>query len=119
MGMIPHSSEQKSNSAAVGYLHGDEQHIARMFNWILLLIAMALGIGILITGANGDLPALIILCLSLPILLIPHIMVRQRAFELASVFISIAFLTIITLVSTLGLGIHHVIIIAYPTIIII
>jgi PAS domain S-box-containing protein len=119
MEMVPRSSEQKSNSSTVGYIHGDTQHIAKMFNWILCLIAITLVIGILITGTNGDIYPLRILSISLPILLIPYYMVRKQAFELAAVFISITFLTIITLVSTLGLGIHHIATIAYPTIIIV
>ncbi len=117
--MVPPSSEQTPNSSASGYLHGDAKRITLMFNWLLGLIAAVLVLAILITKGSGNLRITAILAACLPVLIIPYYLIRIRAFELTVIFISVAFLSLVTAVSTSGPGIHHVGILAYPVILII
>jgi PAS domain S-box-containing protein len=107
------------NSTAIGYLQGDTQLITRMFNWIIGLIAAAIALAILITNINGSIRSVFILSVCLPALFLPYYLVHKQFFETAAVFIAVLFTTVVTIVSTFGLGIHHIAILAYPVIIII
>ncbi len=117
--MVLRSSEQKSTSSTIGYIHGDAQLITRLFNWILALIAVTLILAISITNTNGNMRSVVILSVCLPILLVPYYLVRKHAFEQAAVFISLVFISVVTVVSMYGLGIHHIATLAYPVIIIV
>ena len=114
--MVPPSSEQNSTSST-GYIHGDAQHITRMFNWIIFFIAVTLLMALPIT--NGNMQSVLIISACFPVLLIPYYLVRKRSFETAAIFIAVFFITIITIISTFGLGIHHLATLGYPVIIII
>lgn len=114
--MVPRSSEQNSTSS-MGYIHGDAQLITRMFNWIIFFIAATLLMVLPIT--NGNMRSVFIISACFPILLIPYYLVRKRSFETAAIFIAVFFITIITVISTFGLGIHHIATLGYPVIIIV
>jgi PAS domain S-box-containing protein len=116
--MIPPSSEQTSNSFT-GTLQGDAKRIAVLFNWMLGLGAALLVPAIFIVNGSGNARTAIILCACLPVLIIACYLVRIRAFELTAVFISVTFLTLVTAISTLSLGILHAAILTYPIILII
>jgi len=115
--MTIRSREQKLNSSVIADMIGGAQQFARIFNWVLVLIAASLILAILIINTNGGTLFVAILSACLPFLLIPYYLIRKQAFEWAAVSISIFFISIITLISTFGLGIHHIAILAYPAII--
>ncbi|MBL8080326.1 MAG: PAS domain S-box protein [Anaerolineales bacterium] len=115
--MVPDSSGQKAASSAIGYIHGDMQLITRMFNWIIVLIATAVLLAIINTKSHPQPINTLWLCL--PFLLIPYYWVRKQAFETAAIFIAVFFMTVTTMFSTYGLGIHDIATLAYPAIIIV
>ncbi len=100
-------------------LYFDRRSIRTMLNWILGVSFLALIASLLITVSNGDLlTAGIVLAAILPVCS-SILLVQREQFEWAVAFLAFILIMLITMVATLGLGIHHISSMAYVLILII
>lgn len=82
--------------------------IARILYIFTLSILGVLLAGIVIVLSNGDFLPAIFLAASLPFITATLFLIHRQKFESAAVFLSLVLLALLTLVGTIGLGIHHI-----------
>ncbi|MCE9647244.1 MAG: PAS domain S-box protein [Chloroflexi bacterium] len=112
----PH--DQKTNSHPLNF-YGDVHGVARIFNVFVYLILATLIFSIVIVLFNGGYSYALIISAGIPMLLIAMVLIRRDYFEWAAVFLAIMSMTLVTIISTLGLGIHHIANLAFPAVLII
>ncbi|MCC6261630.1 MAG: PAS domain S-box protein [Anaerolineales bacterium] len=110
---------KKNNSFVTIVFQSNVQQVAKLFNWVLGLIAAALIISIPVINARQNEFILAVIIFSLAALIVPFYLVYWQAFEAAAIFISVFFITVVTVISTSAQGIHHIAVIVLPAIIMI
>jgi PAS domain S-box-containing protein len=99
--------------------YGNLQQITRIFHWFMAAILVGLLSGLVIVLAtHKDLAAVIIAISILPVMA-AFILIRKGYFEASAIFLALLLLTLITFISTIGLGIHHISILGYCAILIV
>lgn len=97
---------------------GSDERLASLFRWFIGIALATLCAGIAIVLSFGDVRDALIIVATLPLVLLAELFVRKRRMEAAAVFLALVLGANITLVSTLGLGVHSVSIMAFPTILV-
>jgi PAS domain S-box-containing protein len=116
--MMNSSTNQTAGSHPLD-VYGDTQRIATIFYWFTGLLLAGLIAGILISLSAGDvLPAIYVGLGTLPVLASLYF-IRRKKFELAAAFLAIVLISLITLVATNDLGIHHISVVGYPAVLIV
>jgi len=116
--MMNSSTNQTAGSHPLD-VYGDAQRITRIFYWFTGLLFAGLIAGILISLSAGDvLPAIYVGFGALPVLASLYF-IRRKKFELAAAFLAIVLISLITLVATNDLGIHHISVVGYPAVLIV
>lgn len=117
MSKLPYSSS--SNPLLLEEQLGDLEFLSILFRWFLGILALGVTAGILISLVHNDtMQAMWVGVGFLPILA-AYILVRRKKFETAITLLAVILIALMTLVSTLGLGIHHISVIGYPAILIV
>jgi signal transduction histidine kinase len=116
---------QNSSEKPGGYrpplneIQQDREKITRIFHRFIFLILTGLVAGALIVRTTrNDFAFAITLTGILPVLA-SYYLVRRQKFESAAIFLSVTLILLTAFVATRGLGIHHVSILAFPSILII
>jgi PAS domain S-box-containing protein len=116
--MTTPSFDQKNGSHPLNF-YGDTKSISKIFNALIYLIFAGLVFFLIVVLFNKNYFSALIITASFPLLLIAVYLIRLRQFEWTAVFLALLFMSLITIVSTLGLGIHQVSIVAFPAVLII
>jgi PAS domain S-box-containing protein len=115
MNSIP---DQKYNSHLLD-IYGDIKRITRIYYWFTAAILLSLVAGIAISlSANNTLSATFIAIGILPVLA-TLFLVYYKKFEWPFIFLAITLLSLLTILATNGLGIHHISNLTFPVILII
>jgi diguanylate cyclase (GGDEF)-like protein len=101
------------------YIYGDIQRITRIFFIFTILILVSLMGGIIILVLNGNILQAFFLTAGLPLVGVGVFFISRKKFENAAIFLAIILFSLITLVSTFGLGIHHISNLGFPAILIV
>ncbi len=88
------------------------------FYWLLAIITLTLATGLGITLAHGDILISAIIGMSIIPIGLSFFLIQQRNFEWAAAYIALILIFLLTIVATLGLGIHHISNMAYVLILI-
>ncbi len=100
-------------------VYGDRQQTTHLFLWFLGLIVLSLIAGIFIVlSANDTLVAVLIGMSTLPTLAV-YFLFRRRSLEWMALLLGIGLITLLTVVATNDLGIHHISNAGYPSVLII
>jgi hypothetical protein len=111
--------DQKTKTPLLLEVYGDIRRTTAIFHWVIALILTGLTAGIFIVlSANDIFGAMLIVIGMLPVLA-SIFFIRHQKFETAATFLAMALLTLITMVATKGLGIHHISVVGYPAILIV
>jgi len=97
----------------------DQRNVRRVISSILFAILLMFIVSALIALFNNDRVGSMILFLSMMPVSLSYFLIRKGRFELAVTFISLVLIIIITMISTFGLGIHHISNMTYALILII
>ncbi len=98
---------------------GDIQRITNIFYGFVATILISLVAGIFIVLSVNDIRGATILAIGMIPVLASLYFVRRQQFEITAVFLSVVAISIITLIATRGLGVHHISILGYPAILIV
>lgn len=100
-------------------IYGDTKRVTQIFHWFIATLLLCSIAGIIISiSTHRSLPAIFIAVCILPILA-TLFLVRYKKFEWASVFLAVILISLLTILATIGLGIHQISNLGYPTILII
>jgi hypothetical protein len=100
-------------------IYGDTKLITQIYNRFTATILLSLIAGIIISlFTNNTLSAKFIMASILPVLA-TFFLVRHKKFEWASIFLAIVLISLLTLLATIGLGIHQVSNLGFPAVLII
>ncbi|MEW5939292.1 MAG: ATP-binding protein [Chloroflexota bacterium] len=108
-----------SRSLPLEEIYGDTQRVTIVFQWFLVVISLGLAAGIFISLTHGDSFQALLIALGFPPALVSYVLIRRGKFESASVFLAAVIVSLITLVATNGLGIHHISVAGYPAVLIV
>lgn len=103
----------------MGGIYGDEQRIARIFNWFLGLILATLVGGIFILLSNRNTVEAVITGVSILPVLSGIYLVRKRKFEMTAALLAILMILLMTLLATVGQGVHNITLLGFPAILIV
>ena len=99
--------------------YGDIKPITRIFQWFTAATLLSLIAGVFISlSTNKTLSALFIAVSILPVLS-TFLLIRYKKFEWASIFLVVVLFSLITILATIGLGIHQISNMGFPAILII
>lgn len=98
--------------------YGDTQSIRRIYYSFTSLILVGLCAGFIILASHGDWIQVYVLLGCIPFVLSSFFFISRHRYETASIFLAIVLFTLITFISTLGLGIHAVSNMGLPAILI-
>ena len=100
-------------------IYGDTKRITWIFHWFIATILVCSIAGIIISlSINRFLSAIYIAACILPILA-TLFLVRYKKFEWASIFLAVILISLLTILATIGLGIHQVSNLGFPAVLII
>jgi len=111
--------DQKINSAGLVDAYGEVQRIENIFYSFIVLILLGLVAGIFIVMSTNSVVAAAIIAVSILPVMASLYLVQRHRFELAATFLALVLITVITMIATNGLGIHHISVLGYPAILII
>jgi signal transduction histidine kinase len=100
-------------------VYGDPLKIRRIFNQFILVILAGLCIGIVYDLYSDRLPAAIILGVCTLPVLASRVLIHRGRFEMTAILLAIVLISMITVVATKGQGIRHIIVMAYPPVLIV
>jgi PAS domain S-box-containing protein len=116
--MLNSSPRENTNSLPLN-IFGDVQGITRIFYWFTAAILVSqIGAVVIVLTDQDTLSATILAISILPIPAV-FLFIQRKKFEWAAVFLALLLLALITLLATLGLGIHHISNLGYPMILIV
>ena len=113
------TSNQSSSSLPLNEIYGDIQRITSIFYWFIGLLLVSLAAGIFITLSAGEVLPSIYIGFGMLLVLSSLLFIRRQNFELAAVFLAVVLIALITFVATNNLGVHHISVLGYPTVLII
>jgi PAS domain S-box-containing protein len=99
--------------------YGDPERITSIFQWFLIIISLGLVGGIIVSLSNGNLTQARIVPAGFVPLLFSQLLIRRKKYEAAAVLLALFLIGMVTLICTLGLGIHHISILGLPAILIV
>jgi PAS domain S-box-containing protein len=111
--------DQRSKHSSIDELYGDTNLVAKILNWLTSLILLGFVAGIFIVLSNNNTSTMFILVASIPVIAISYYFTWLGKYELAAVYLSFLLITVNTVLSTNGLGIHSINTLAYPVILVI
>ena len=97
----------------------DTQRYARIFTLFTILILGSELVGILTLLSNHNFLQALITAANLPLVLGAFFFIGRKQFEMAAIFLAIVLFTLISIISTLGLGIHNISNLGFPAILIV
>jgi hypothetical protein len=100
-------------------IYGDIQRITRLFYFFAGLILVSISAGIIILLLSKDNLQAAFLGATLPLVFIGFVLISRKEFEKAAIFLAVILFLMITIVSTSGLGIHHISNFGFPAILIV
>ena len=100
-------------------VYGDPQRITRIFNQFIIIIVVGFGAGIIFELSKNNVFAALALGICLVPVLASLYFIRRKQFEITATFLAFVLLSLITIVSTQGNGIHQISVLAYPTVLIV
>jgi len=100
-------------------IYGDRQQIAVILYWFITFILIGELVGILIVLSSGNIGDAILIGASVIPICIVYWMVRKHYFEQGVIVLALILLTLLTIISTRGLGIHHLSNLGYSVILIV
>lgn len=100
-------------------IYGDIQRITRLFYFFAVLILVSISAGIIILLLSKDNLQAAFLGITLPLVFIGFVFISRKEFEKAAIFLALILFLMITIVSTSGLGIHHISNFGFPAILIV
>lgn len=116
--MNPPSSPHKQPNTALQII-GDTKQIKKIFFWFAITVIFGLLSGILIVLSENDYYDATVMSIVLLPLLLTLLLIRRNNFELAASFMAVALMTLVTMIATDGIGIHHLSVLGMPAILII
>jgi PAS domain S-box-containing protein len=93
--------------------------LTRIFYWFVGLLSLGLIAGIFISLTTHSMFAVTVLVISILPLFVSLFFITRHKFEIAAAFLAVILITAITVVATKGLGIHHLSVVGYPTVLIV
>src|SRR5258706_3695202 len=117
--MTKSTPTQKKESRSFVEAYGDAQRIATIFNWFIALLTAGLIAGMIIVLVFHDPIRTKILAIGTVSVLEPLYFIRLQKFELTATVLAILLISLITIIATKGLGVHHISILGYPAILIV
>jgi diguanylate cyclase (GGDEF)-like protein/PAS domain S-box-containing protein len=113
------SSDQDPKSFPVGKIYGNETRIARIFYWFLGVTLVSLLGGVIVLLSNDNtIQAIVTGGSLLPVLLAIHL-VHQKKFESAAALLAVIMIILMTVLATLGQGVHNITILGLPAVLIV
>lgn len=100
-------------------IYGKIPNITRIFYWFTFLILISFIGGILILLSHGDKLPAALLGGTVPVILLSIFLIRRQKFEATAIFLALVLFFMITVLATIGLGIHSLTAIGYPSILIV
>jgi diguanylate cyclase (GGDEF)-like protein len=100
-------------------IYGDIRRIKRIFYTFSSVISIAILVTLAPVLFAHDFLLAVLMGATLPLILISFIFVYKNQFEKATIFLAIVLFSLITIVSTFGLGIHNIAVIGFPAILIV
>lgn len=100
-------------------IYGDPLQITRILYWFILIVMIGQVIGIFVVLATGDISDGWLIAFSLFPVGSVYWMVRKGLFESGVIFLALILLTLVTIIATRGLGIHHLSNFGYSVILIV
>jgi PAS domain S-box-containing protein len=117
--MTKPTPDLKNKSRPFVDAYGDTQRITTIFYWFVAVLTTGLIIGIIIVLVFHDRGGAEIISISVIPVLASIYFIRRQKFELTAAALAILLISLITVIATRGLGIHHISILGYPTVLII
>jgi signal transduction histidine kinase len=110
---------QTKKTIPLGEIYGDVGHIQKIFYWFITLVLAGLIAGALIVHTTRNEFAFMLTLAGVLPGLVSYYLVYRRKFEFVAIFLSVILILLTTFVSTRGLGIHHISVLAFPGILIV
>jgi PAS domain S-box-containing protein len=104
---------------SVAEAYGDIQGIAKILYWFIGLISAGLVAGIFIVLSTNEIFAATLIAFTLIPVLVSVFLVRYKKFEITAFLLAVLLTTLVTVIATLDLGVHHISVLGYPVILII
>lgn len=104
---------------SVAEAYGDIQSIAAILYWFIGLLSAGLVAGIFIVLSTNETFTATLLAVTLIPVLASIYLVRHKKFEITATFLAVLLITMITIVATQGLGVHHISVLGYPAVLIV
>ncbi|MBL0348492.1 PAS domain S-box protein [Candidatus Villigracilis affinis] len=101
------------------YVYGSTEQVARIFYWFTISILISMLVGVLVSLSTNNIPPIKFLVASVPFVLFPLFLVRRERFEWAAVCLAVVLLILLTVLATVGLGIHQISNLGFPVILIV
>jgi PAS domain S-box-containing protein len=117
--MTKPAHSQAENPLPLMEIYGDAQRISTIFYWFITLLLFGLVAGILIVLSVNDTRGAVFMAIGILPVLSSIYLIRRRQFELTAAALAVLLISLITLMATRGLGIHHISILGYPAILIV
>ncbi len=114
-----HPEQKVDLSPSIAEAYGDVESITYIFYWFIALLSAGMVAGIFIVLSTNDTRAAILIALTLMPVLASIYFVRHKKFEITAAFLAIVLMTMITIVATQGLGVHHISVLGFPAILIV
>jgi len=117
---MPESSAARNTQALpIVEAYGNVQLITSIFHWFIALLLASLIAGIFIVLSANDTFGAVLIAISILPILASLVLVRRQKFELTAICLAFLLITMITLMATRGLGVHHISLLGYPAILIV
>ena len=100
-------------------IYGDLQQIKRIYRIFIFVILMGLSAGTIILMSHHDWVQTIFIGISSLLVLASLLLISKNKFELATIILALILFSLITIISTYGLGIHAITNLGLPAILII
>jgi len=117
--MTESSAARKTQALPIVEAYGNVQLITSIFHWFIALLSVSLIAGIFIVLSANDTFGAVLIAVSILPILASLVLVRRQKFELTAICLAFLLITMITLIATKGLGVHHISLLGYPAILIV
>ncbi len=100
-------------------IYGDAQQVARIFYWFLAILLFAMVAGIFVSLSTGNMQAVKFILVCILLVAAPVFMIRSGNVEGAVSVLAVILISLLTVLATIGLGIHQISNLGYPVILIV
>ena len=112
-------ADQKRTPLPILEAYGNIQLITSIFHWVIALLSAGLMAGTFIVLSVKDTFGAILIAVSILPVLASIVLIRRQKFELTAMCLAFLLISMITVMATKGLGVHHISLFGYPTILIV